>query len=137
MTDPTTAIPTAPKAEFLEGPAPRSKTVPLKWPVMIDGVTYAELTIRRMNGREAQQYYAACMATLSYGTPAQVCPCLDLPQAVWEELDDDDVTAIDQEIEAFLPERFAPLTALLGKMMGRPDESDEPLGGPNSEPGES
>lgn len=135
MTDHTTAAPTAPKTEFLAGPAPRSKTIPLRWPVIIDGVTYAEVTIRRVNGREAREYYAATMATLTSGVPAQVFPGFDLPQAVWEELDDDDVTTLDRELEAFLPERFAPLTALLGKMMGHPDEGGEPLGGSSSATG--
>lgn len=145
MTDQTPAAPLAPKTEFLDGPAPRTITVPLTWPVIIDGMTYREVTIRRVNGRESRDYYASCMATLTHGTPAAVYPGLDLPQSVWDQLDDDDVTAIDEAVEDFLPERFVPLTALMAKLMGRPTNEEagdnETVqgrpGGLSSEPGAS
>lgn len=137
MTDETSTIgtATAPRAAtgavFLEGPSPRTRSIPLRWPLLVDGVEYRQLTLRRINGQEAKAYYAATLATLQQGAPVAVYPGLDIGQSVWDALDDDDVNTIEQAIQDFLPERFLPLIALLGKMMGPEEAPEEGAAGPS------
>lgn len=116
MTDTTTDTQqagAAPKATYFDGPTPRSRTIPLRWPFVLDGQEYREVTIRRITGIEAKRYFQSIMQAILDGKDPMVFPGLDLPDEAWGALDDEDLSRIEEATEDFLTERFRPLRALL------------------------
>lgn len=74
----------------------RSKTIPLEWPVEYDGKVYSEITVRRMTGREVQEFFKS-------KDDAGGLPMFDCPREVIEALDADDDVTINKAVLDFLP----------------------------------
>lgn len=131
QTDPVTS--TAPV--YLDGPSARTKVIPLTWPFAIGEKEYRELTIRRINGLEAKEYFASVMSSLRHGTDLMVFPGLDIGPDVWAAVDDDDVLRVEEAIEEFLPERFRSLAEALQAIPTAGETSDDSPIGSASEAG--
>ena len=93
---------TKPEAKIVSAKE-RSVTVQLDWPVEFDGVTYEAVTVRRVSGREVDAYVNALGA--SEGVTVKP-PMLDVPQEVYDAMDDDDRLAVEEALLPFLPRRF-------------------------------
>ncbi|WP_336801726.1 phage tail assembly protein [Kaistia sp. MMO-174] len=87
--------------------AERFETVPLDWPVTIDGVRYESVTVRRMTVGEIGDFLLA-MAK-SDGERLRF-PMYDVSDAVLERLDADDGDKIEEAVQRFLPRRFRTAT---------------------------
>lgn len=117
MTDPTNdasteAAPAAPAIEFVNATA-RTKTVPLAWPLVVDGTTWETISIRRVTGVEINAYVDAITAGDKVLYPGIVAP-----REVYEALDADDLATVDKAVSDFFPERFRAMFA------STPDTSD-------------
>lgn len=78
------------------------KLVPLEWPVEFGGVTYSEIRVRRVSGKEVRDYLEALRTSEADILP----PMIDCPVAVWNAMDADDQEAIDRATMAFTPKRL-------------------------------
>lgn len=97
MTDelnPSTGTPAATAPRFVSE-VPRSKSVPLTWPVEYVGKTYEAITVRRLTGNEV----AAFFESVEGGD----FPMFDCPKAVIDALDADDSEAVNKAVLDFLP----------------------------------
>lgn len=83
------------------GAAEREKMVPLEFPVEFEDKTWTEVKIRRVSGKEVEQY----MDALGRGE-RPIPPMFDFPLEVYEAMDDDDRYAIDEAVIPFLPRRL-------------------------------
>ncbi|ESW92914.1 hypothetical protein NKL07_21770 [Mesorhizobium sp. C280B] len=83
------------------GAAEREKMVPLEFPVEFEDKTWTEVKIRRVSGKEVEQY----MDALGRGE-RPIPPMFDFPLEVYEAMDDDDRFAIDEAVIPFLPRRL-------------------------------
>ncbi len=106
------------------GDTVRSTTVPLSHPFELAGEVYREVTVRRLRGFEAKQFVNACLAAGARGEIDPPFPGIELSPQAYAALDEDDVFAIDQAVEAFTPARFRALTALAEQAQG--SDSSEP-----------
>lgn len=98
--EPEKAEPLPDKIELIGGN--RFKTVELQWPVLWNGREITAVNIRRMTAKEVGQYIEQIREK---DAPARF-PMADLPDAVLDELDDDDADRIDAAIMDFLPQRL-------------------------------
>jgi len=80
----------------------RERKIPLEFEVEYDGKTYTEVTVRRVTGKEIEDY----MEVLASSKERIVPPMIDCPLAVYEAMDDDDRFAIDTAMRDFLPRRL-------------------------------
>ncbi|TIS37495.1 hypothetical protein [Mesorhizobium sp.] len=91
----------APKTARVVSSAPREKMVPLEFEVEFDGKTWTEVRIRRVSGKEVEDY----MEALGRGE-RPMPPMFDFPLEIYEAMDDDDRLAIDEAVIPFLPRRL-------------------------------
>ncbi|WP_051960440.1 hypothetical protein [Devosia riboflavina] len=84
---------------------PRSKQVPLEWPLEFGGRLYDSITIRRCTGTEISEYVIATAAGQDV-----MPPVVDCPKEVYDALDDDDLYEVDKVVRDFLPRRFREAT---------------------------
>lgn len=103
----TAAGGSTPAVEY-NGDKPRSCIVPLDYPLTVDGVTYTEVTVRRASAREVSEYIEGLRKPGGKTCP----PMIELPQVVYENLDDDDMFKIEREAEGFFPQRLKALMAI-------------------------
>lgn len=80
----------------------RERKIPLLDPVEYDGTVYDAVTIRRVTGKEMEDY----MDLLATSDGAPLPPMIDCPRAVYDAMDDDDRFAIDQAMRDFMPRRL-------------------------------
>jgi hypothetical protein len=104
MTEQKEAAGEKPAAKIVATKA-RSKTVQLEWPIEFDGKIWSEITLRRVTGREVEQFITD-LAGLEEGGRKPVIPVIDCPVEVYEALDDDDVYMLERETLPFLPRRL-------------------------------
>lgn len=91
----------APVARIVS-PKTRSLTVQLEYEVEFDGRAYTTVTLRRISGKEMEDYIEAVAASDKRLLP----PMIDCPMEVYEAMDDDDRFAIDQAMRDFMPRRL-------------------------------
>jgi hypothetical protein len=80
---------------------PMSKIVPLEWPVEFDGIVYRQIRVKRVTGGEVRDYFEKLRAG-----EAVMPPMIECPLEVWEALDADDQSTIDEAVAAFVPKRM-------------------------------
>lgn len=91
----------APSARVIYG-REHEKLVPLEWPVEFDGITYTEIRVHRVSGKEVSDYLRALQASDADILP----PMIDCPIEVWNALDADDHDTVDRAAIAFTPKRL-------------------------------
>lgn len=106
MTDPNTL---KPEAKIIS-PKARSTSVALEWPVEFDGTTYESITIRRVSGKEVDDFVTAATSGDGAGLKA---PMIDCPREVYEAMDDDDRLKLEVALIPFLPLRLTKVAALV------------------------
>lgn len=99
-----TSVEEAPEARIVTTKK-RSIVVPLDWPVEYDGKTYDSVTIRRVSGKEVEDYIDALKPTGADG-PDPLPPYINIPRPVWDAMDDDDQYEVDQQAKPFTPRRL-------------------------------
>ncbi|RFB80392.1 hypothetical protein [Methylovirgula sp. 4M-Z18] len=91
------------------GEKSRLKTVPLEWPVEVDGVPLNVVVIKRMTAGEIDQFVESArgetLGARYFPLFADESGAL-LPGDVLDSLDDDDMLTLLKEAEDFLPRRF-------------------------------
>lgn len=80
----------------------RERKIPLEFEVAYDGRTYTEVTLRRVSGKEMEDYMDILAASKERVMP----PMIDCPMSVYEQMDDDDRFEIDQAMRDFMPRRL-------------------------------
>lgn len=97
----------------------REKMVPLVYPVEYDGKTITEIRVCRITGKQVQTYMQ------SMGTSDQfvIPPMIDCPFEVWEALDADDQTAVEEAAMPFFPRRLKEAATLLLQSGGPSSDS--------------
>lgn len=80
---------------------PMSKIVPLEWPVEFAGTVYYQIRVKRVTGGAVR----ACFDKLRAGE-AIMPPMIECPIEVWEALDADDQTTIDEAAAPFVPRKL-------------------------------
>lgn len=94
----------APVVIFADGGPPRRATVPLTWPVVVAGVTIAEVVVRRLRVAEVRAYVAAVSAGQEVSPPMyETIAGEPLPNGVLDSLDQDDFDRLDAAAVDFLP----------------------------------
>ncbi len=92
---------TGPRAARIASEAPREKLVPLEYPVEFDDKTWTEVRIRRVTGKQVEEYMDALGRN-----ERPMPPMFDFPIEVYDAMDDDDRFAIDEAVVPFLPRRL-------------------------------
>jgi len=105
----TTPAGELPQARIIK-PEGRTATVKLDWPVEFDGKIYEEITIRRLIGREVEEFLEA-INTRKDGDPRSKPPMIDCPVEVYSEMDDDDRLRVEEAMLPFLPLRLQRMVA--------------------------
>lgn len=100
----TAEFPLKPEARIVST-KPRSTTVALDHPVEFDGKLYESVTIRRVTGKQVDDFIRAS-AALKEGEPQPQLPVLDFPREVYDEMDDDDRLRVEEALLPFLPRRL-------------------------------
>lgn len=108
MQKPETEKPEPPATRLVPNPA-REKMVPLDWPVEHDGQIITEIRVRRVTGKEVQDFITKMGSSPEYVIP----PVIDCPIDVWNQIDADDTVKIEKEAENFLPLRLKEVFAWL------------------------
>lgn len=90
-----------PKLARVVGAVPREKLVPLEFPVEFDGTTWTEIKVRRVSGKEVDDYMEALGSGARPMPPMFVCP-----REIYDAMDDDDRFALDEAVVPFLPRRL-------------------------------
>lgn len=83
----------------------RMATVPLEWPLLVDGAEVAAVTLRRLSGGEV----AALQEKMMGDTPSEealIASFADQPLSVISALDADDFLALKDRVFDFLPKRI-------------------------------
>ena len=78
------------------------KLVPLEWPIEFDGVTYTQIRVHRVSGKQVRDYLQALRTSEVDILP----PMIDCPIEVWNALDADDQQTVDEAAAAFTPKRL-------------------------------
>ncbi|WP_162783619.1 hypothetical protein [Devosia naphthalenivorans] len=131
MTDSTTpAAEAAPIGPRYLADTPRSVTIPLQHPFELNGVEVREVTVRRLRGFEAKHFAQASLLAAQAGRIEPMFPGIDISAEGYSALDDDDVYAIDEAVEVFLPARFRALGALAEKVQGSKEDDNSHTGDP-------
>lgn len=84
----------------------REKFVPLEYPVEFDGKLYEEIRIRRISGKELEDFFKA----MDEGR-GNMPPVVDCPVEVWDQMDADDQKTVDEAAVDFFPQRLKALRA--------------------------
>ncbi|MGJ4927453.1 phage tail assembly protein [Bradyrhizobium sp. HKCCYLRH3095] len=82
------------------GGKPRSRVVPLDWPLSYRGKTYDRITVRRMTTGEVGEFIAAAS---SEDMKNARLPMFDCPPEIIDALDPDDAERVNEVIRDFLP----------------------------------
>ncbi|MHA1524240.1 MAG: phage tail assembly protein [Alphaproteobacteria bacterium] len=93
-----------PKIEF-SGGGSRETSVPLAWPLLVDGADVKEIVVRRLTGGEI----AALAEHQSDGemdNATFLATFTDHPAEVLNALDVDDLDAVSEQVKVFLPRRI-------------------------------
>ena len=93
-----------PKIEF-SGGAPRETSVPLSWPLLVDGVEVGAIIVRRLTGGEIAAL-AERQGTSEMDNATFLATFTDQPVEVMNALDADDLDAISEQVKVFLPRRI-------------------------------
>lgn len=93
----------APVIEFANT-ASRILSVPLEWPLLIDGESLEAIIVRRLTGREVGELQEL-MGQESFSDEVMMEFFTDQPQAVIEALDQDDFQSVKAKVLDFLPKR--------------------------------
>lgn len=76
----------------------------LEYPVTVDGVTYEEVTLRRMKGADMLKVEQATRGkSEAEGSFAMIALLGDVPEAVVLEMDAADIMKLSEEVATFLP----------------------------------
>lgn len=102
----TEAAPEVPAARIITDKV-REKLIPLEYPVEFDGKLYTDVRVRRVTAGEVRDY----LDKLRNGDASALPPVVDVPLAVWEVLDADDMQTIDEAAAEFMPKRLRALVA--------------------------
>jgi len=94
-------------------PKERSADISLEWPVEFDGKLYESVTVRRVSGKDVDDFIRAS-AALQEGERQPQLPVLDFPREVYDEMDDDDRLRVEEALLPFLPRRL-----MLGAALAR------------------
>lgn len=78
----------------------REKWVPLQYPVTFDGKVWDRIRIRRISAKELRDYLGAV------GDGFVMPPVIDCPIEVWDGMDADDQTDVDEAAFEFMPKRL-------------------------------
>lgn len=92
-------------AEIKHSRADRMATVPLEWPVQVDGAEVAAVTLRRLTGGEV----AALQEQMMGDAPSEaalIAAFADQPLDVISALDADDFLTLKDRVFDFLPKRI-------------------------------
>lgn|GEM_PF-4971722 len=81
---------------------------PLEFPVTVNGVKYTEIPIRRLTARQVADWYEhiRVLAASNPEAPTPDLPMIDAPREVLDQLDDDDMLALEEASNDFLPRRL-------------------------------
>lgn len=125
--------PAAPAAAAKPGPLDvqhvraRAKTLPLAWPLTVNGKTIDKIVLRRLTSKQVQDFIggikdqeAEVRFPMFYDIDGN-----QLPDEVMDALDDDDAVMLNGEALDFLPQRWRQPTA---------GESSPPAAGANTGP---
>ena len=82
------------------GGKPRSRAVPLDWPLSYGGKTYNRITVRRMTTAEVGEFIAAASGEDMKNARL---PMFDCPPEIIDALDPDDAERVNEVIRDFLP----------------------------------
>lgn len=104
------ADPTGAAAPRFVGDKPRSKVVPLDWPIEYDGKTYDSVTVSRLTAAQVAAFYERLRETVKQGDAPARFSMFDVPDVVLDALDDDDAVQINEVVERFLPRGFRAAT---------------------------
>lgn len=96
----------------------REKTYTLVWPVEFDGVVYTDIRIHRCSAAEIDAWVDA-VARGDRVTP----PVIDIPVEVWDAMDADDQTDLDQAAMDFMPRRLKVAAGFAQQIAGPSSES--------------
>lgn len=95
-----------PISAYIENPAAREKLVQLQWPVRFGETLVTEIRVRRITGREVQDFFAKLKDGGSL-----MPPTVDCSIEVWDALDADDQAEVDREAADFFPRALKALLA--------------------------
>lgn len=105
----------------------RSKTHPLKYEVEFNGVVYKEVSIKRCTAKEISEYNDILRAYIDEEAQGMspVPPWIDIPQEVYDAMDDDDNYDLEEAAADFIPRRLMNLlqTAIDNESMSETAEA--------------
>lgn len=83
----------------------REKLIQLEYPFTLDGERIEAIKVRRCSAGEISQYIEGLMN----GEGSLVPPTIECSDVVWDGMDDDDQTTVEEAAEAFTPRRLLKL----------------------------
>lgn len=93
-----------PVVAFAQGGPARQITVPLTWPIVVEGVRVDTVVVRRLRVAEVRSYVAAVQAGQEASLPMyERLDGAPLPKAALDALDSDDFDKLDAAALDFLP----------------------------------
>ncbi len=104
----------------------RLKTVPLEWPLELDGATVSEITLRRLTGGEVAKLQSA-MLDEDASDEAMIAAFADQPAEVIAALDADDFMELKELVVDFLPRRIR--AALEAVLLAADQDEEAPIPG--------
>lgn len=110
MSEAESEKPAEPPVARIQSPKEREKLVPLEYPVEFDGTLWTEIRVKRITGREIEQYFES----LGNGSAFKIPPVVDCPIEVWDAMDADDQDSVDTVARLFMPRRLKAAAELLG-----------------------
>lgn len=78
----------------------REKWVTLDYPIAFDGIIWEKIRVRRVTGQELSEYLR--QADQDFVLP----PVVDCPIEVWNGMDADDQTSVDEAAMGLMPKRL-------------------------------
>jgi hypothetical protein len=107
--------------------ADRERWVPLKFPVAFGDEIIDKIRVRRITGKEVQDF----MTKMGTSSEFVIPPVIDCPLAVYNEMDADDQEAVEVAAQDFLPRRLQRVAELILNSGAAPsDSSPTPSPGP-------
>lgn len=97
-----------PKVASIVTTTERSKVHPLKFEVEFDGTVYKEVPIKRCTAKEISEYNDVLRAYINSEANGMspVPPWIDIPQEVYDAMDDDDNYHLEEAAVDFIPRRL-------------------------------
>ena len=102
---------------------PRTKTVPLEFPIEWDGKTISEVTLHRPKGKDMRRIAEAenSSSNKMEAGAVMVATLSDLPDGAIDELDFEDFTAISEAIADFFPKSAGQAVGVPSSPTARPN----------------